>query len=81
MFCANFENVANSQQRRDSNGAARLDLLPVAGREPERNHVLLGVPPRLPEFLGSLSEGVQELGVVDHASLCNGTRAEISRAD
>jgi hypothetical protein len=33
------------------------------------------------ELLDPLSQCAKELGVVDHAPLCNGTRAEIPRAD
>ena len=80
-FGGHFEHAADSQQRRHGDGAASLDLLPVASRESARNHVFLRVIGSLSELLHPPSKGTKELGVVDHDSLCSRTRAETPRAD
>ena len=76
-----LEHVADSQERRHRDGAARLDLLPVASGEAEGNHVLLRVSMGFPQLFHPLAESTKEPGVIHHASLCNGTRAETPRAD
>lgn len=76
-----LEHTADSKQRRHGDGAASLDLLPVPSRKAEGNHVLLRITGGLPKLLRSLSKSAKELGVVDHASLCSGTRAKTPRAD
>jgi hypothetical protein len=70
-----LEHVADSQERRHRDGASCLDLLPVACGEAEGDHVLLGVSVGFPQLFHPPAESTKELGVIDHASLCNGTRA------
>jgi hypothetical protein len=70
-----FEYFADSEQRRHGYGAARFDLLPVACGEAEGDHVLLRVSMGFPQLFHPLAESTKELGVIGHASLCNGTRS------
>lgn len=42
-----MENVADPQECCHGDGAASLDLLPVAGGEAERDHIFLGQAPTL----------------------------------
>jgi hypothetical protein len=39
----NVEGLADAEQRRDGDGTARLDLLPVPRRKSKRNHIFLSV--------------------------------------
>lgn len=66
---SNFERIANAQKRCHCNRATRFDLLPMASREPKRNHVLLAVTAPLAKFLDSLPQSFEELDVVHHAGL------------
>jgi len=64
--CRNTKSVANSQKSPESDRSARFDLLPVASRKTQRNHVLLGVSPPLPETLYPGPESAEEFAFVNH---------------
>jgi len=78
---AHLEHAADSEQRGHGDRATSLDLLPVPSRKAEGNHIFLRIATIFPKLLHSLAEGAKELGVVDHAPLSTGTRAERPRAD
>jgi hypothetical protein len=60
---------------------ARLGLLPVPGREAERDHILLAVALRLAGLPNPLPERLEEFLFIYHASGCRIPRAETPRAD
>lgn len=62
----NSECVADTEKSPNGDGPANFYLLPMSGRKPETNHVLLGVAPRLAQLLNSLAQSLKELSFVDH---------------
>ena len=50
---SNFERITNPQKRRHGNRTTSFDLLPMARRESEGNHMLLAVAACLAELLDS----------------------------
>jgi len=71
----------DSQQGCDRDGSAGFDLLPVAGREAEGDHVFLAVSAGLAKLLGALAEILEEFFCVWHVLSCTWTRAKTPRAD
>ncbi len=61
------ECVAYTQKSGNCYGSARLDLLPMASREPKPNHIFLGESLGLSEPFHPFSKGYKELVLVDQA--------------
>ena len=76
-----FEYLADAEQGGYRDGATAFHLLPVAGREPKREHVLLREAVLLAEFPDSSTQGTEELVLIRHSLTCKVLRAEIPRAD
>ena len=76
-----LEHIADAEKGGNGDGAACLDLLPVAGRKAERDHVLLAVAPALAQFSDSLPQGAEKFRLIYHANGCKVSRAETPRAD
>ena len=76
-----LEYIADAEKGGNGDGAACLDLLPVAGRKAERNHVLLAVAPAQSQFSDSLPQGVKKFRLIYHTDGCKVSRAETPRAD
>jgi hypothetical protein len=62
----NAKRFRYSQQGSYSDWSACFDLLPMAGRKAEANHVFLGVAVSLTEFLDPNTKGTKELSFIDH---------------
>lgn len=56
----NAERLTDPQDRRNCNRPPRFNLLPVAGREAERNHVFLGKAALFPQLFYTLAEIYEE---------------------
>jgi len=77
----NLQDIADAQKSRDRDGAASFDLLPVTRREAKGNHVFLAVAMLSAQIPNALAKCFEESGVVHHATICTGPRAEVPRAD
>jgi hypothetical protein len=84
FFRRHFKYVANAKQGCQSNRPSSFNLLPVAGGESEREHVLLAVAALLahgfkpsPELL----EYAQMFYLTGHICACKTLRAKTPRAD
>jgi len=64
---ANRECIANAEKSGNRDGAACLDLLPMASRETKSNHIFLGKPPGSTKLFHPLSQGCEELFLVDQS--------------
>jgi hypothetical protein len=62
----NIQREGDTKQRFHGNGPALFDLLPMASREPEGDHVLLRVVTRLSQTADSHAQSVEEFGCVKH---------------
>ena len=77
----NFQDFTEPKHGGDGDGPPRLNLLKMASREPERNHVLLAVSVLLAKLAHLGTEGAEEFLLIRHALVCNVVRAETPRAD
>jgi hypothetical protein len=77
----NLQDIADAEKSRDGNRATCLDLLPMARRETKGNHVFLAVLLPSAQLPNALAECLEEFGVIYHAAICTGARAEVPRAD
>jgi hypothetical protein len=77
----NSECVADAQQGPNSYGPAGFYLLPMAGRKPETNHVLLGTPATFAQMFNSLAQSLKESFFVYHMTACNELQAKTPRAE
>lgn len=75
------ECVADAQQGPNSDGPASFYLLPMAGRKPETNHVLLGAPATFAQMFNSLAQSLEESFFVHHVAACNELQAKTPRAE
>jgi hypothetical protein len=62
----NAEGVAYFEESFESDRPARFDLLPVARRKSQRNHVFLSISLTFPEGLYSASESTKEFALINH---------------
>lgn len=76
-----IQRVADAEQSLHRNRPAGFDLLPMTGRETERDHIFLTEVPALPYVADPKPQIPEECGFIDHAPVCRGTRAETPRAD
>ena len=76
-----LKHIADAEKGGNGDGAACFDLLPVASRKAERNHILLAVAPAQSQFSDSLSQGTKEFLLIYHTDGCKVSRAETPRAD
>jgi hypothetical protein len=67
LSCLGAEGVTYFEEGSEGDGSARLDLLPVACRKTQRNHVFLSISPSLAETLYSGSESTKEFAFVNHS--------------
>jgi hypothetical protein len=65
-----LKDAGDAQQGADCDGAASLDLLPMAGRESVRNHVLLAVTRALAQLANTVPESAKESLLIRHALGC-----------
>jgi hypothetical protein len=77
----NSECVADAQQGPKSDWPASFYLLPMAGRKPETNHVLLGAPAAFAQMFNSLAQSLEESIFVYHIAACNELQAKTPRAE
>jgi hypothetical protein len=77
----NLQDIADAKKSGDRDRSARLDLLPMTGREAKGNHVFLAVPVPSAQLSNALTQFLEEFGVIHHAEFCTGPRAEVPRAD
>jgi hypothetical protein len=77
----NLQDIADAEKSRDGNRAPCLDLLPMACGETKGDHVLLAVPLPSTQVTDALAKCLEEFGVIHHATICTGPRAEVPRAD
>ena len=70
------KDLTRSQKRCDRGGASSLDLLPVASRESEGKHILLGIAVTLPELSQPYSERTEESFLIWHILVCRRIRAK-----
>jgi hypothetical protein len=75
------ERVANSQEGFQCDWASCLDLLPVSGRKPVRDHVFLTKATFSPQKLYPLPQRPEEFLLIYHGQLCMLLRANSPRAD
>jgi hypothetical protein len=76
-----LENLTDTKEGPDRDGPTSLDLLPMARREPEGNHVLLAIAIFLPEATDSLTQRAEESLLIQHALGCRVPQAKTPRAD
>jgi hypothetical protein len=76
-----MKGLTDSEQRSDGDRTARLNLLPMPGRESKRNHIFLGVTAFLPDRLDSLPERLEELLLPCHTLACKVSQAKTPRAE
>ena len=75
------EDFADAEESGDGYGASGLHLLPVAGGEAKRQHVLLRIATLLAKLTHSRTQSAEELVMIRHALVCKVLRAETPRAD
>ncbi len=63
----NLQSFRNADEGLERDGPARLDLLPVTGREAVADHVLLNQTQLLAEFADSLAKRLEDAGGFIHA--------------
>ena len=74
------EDHPSSEGPRYCDGPSRFNLLPVAGGESERNHVLLAVAALFAKLADSLAQGAEEFTLI-HTPVCSLLRADSLRAE
>jgi len=78
---SNFERIANPQKSGHCDWSTRFDLLPMASRESERNHIFLAVAAPFAEVLDSLAQSFKEFDMIYHAATFTFAGPETPRAD
>lgn len=84
FFRRHFKHIADAKQGCQSNRPSSLDLLPVAGGETEREHVLLAVAALLTHGFKPRAEFLEDnlmLYLTGHIFACKTLRAKTPRAD
>jgi hypothetical protein len=66
LCCLNAEGVAYFEESSESDRPARFDLLPVARRKSQRNHVFLSVSLTFTKALYSAPESTKEFELINH---------------
>jgi len=76
-----FKDLADAEESGHGDGPTRFNLLPVAGREAKRNHVLLAPSLLLAKLADLGAQSTEEFLLICHAPVCSIARADSPRAD